>query len=379
MLIKNGCVHDAVHEEAYIADILVRNGKIVEIGENLSVDSDEALFDASGLQVFPGLVDAHCHTGLNNDGFDVASSDYNETSDDTGAQMRALDSFNPANRNIRKALEGGVTTICTGPGSGRVLTGTFVAVKTHGTCVDDMVLKDAVAMKCSFGQNVKGPKKKPDTRMGAAALLRQTLYNVKDYIRKKEAAGSDPLKRPKYDIKMEALIPVIKGEMPLKVHAHRADDICTAIRLAREFGVKMTLEHVTDGITVASEMAAAGYPVAVGPSLNSPTKIEVQNKSWETAGVLHRAGLKVSIISDAQVTPNEHLGIYAGLAVKHGMDPFAALQAITITAAEHIGVQDRVGSLEVGKDADIIITDGHVFDSRTNVVAVFVDGEQVVG
>ncbi len=378
MLIKNGQIFDAVHESPYVADLRVLDGKIVEIGPSLPVSPGEEIFDAAGLRVYPGLVEAHCHTGLNNDGIDVASSDYNEGSDDTGAQMRAIDSFNPQNRNVRNILLGGVTTICTGPGSGRVLTGTFAAIKTVGTCVDDMILREPVAMKASFGQNPKSGNKKLCTRMGIAAELRGVLHEAQEYMRKKEAAGDDVLKRPKYNMKLEALIPVLKGELPLKAHVHRGDDICTAIRIAKEFDLKMTLEHVTDGITVVDELVRAGYPVAVGPSLSSPTKIEVQNKSWETPGVLHRAGLKVSIISDAQVTPGEYLGMYAGLAVLHGMDPFAALQAITIRPAQHIGVADRVGSLEVGKDADIVITDGDIMDSCTSVLHVFVNGAQAV-
>lgn len=378
MLIQNGRIHDAVREIPYVGDLRIKDGKITEIGQSLMPEDGEHILDAQGLWVYPGLVEAHCHTGLNNDGFDVSSSDYNEGSDDTGAQMRGIDSFNPQNRNVRNTLLGGVTTICTGPGSGRVLTGTFAAIKTVGSCVDDMVLKDPVAMKCSFGQNPKSGKKKLDTRMGIAAELRKTLFEARDYLRKKETAGDDVFKRPKYDIKMEALIPVLKGEIPLKAHVHRADDICTAIRIAKEFDLKMTLEHVSDGLNAVEEMVRAGFPVAVGPTFNLPTKVEVQNKCWEAPGVLHKAGLKVSIISDAQVTPNEYLGMYAGLAMQHGMDPFAALQAITIRPAEHIGVADRVGSLEVGKDADIVIADGDIMDSCTSVLHVFVNGIHAV-
>ncbi len=378
MIIKNGMIFDAVHAEPYVADIRVQDGKITAIAENIAPEKDEAVYDATGLQVYPGLVEAHCHIGLSTDGIDVASSDYNEQSEDTGAQMRAIDSFNPQNRCIRQALEGGVTTLCTGPGSGRIITGTFVAVKTVGNCVDDMILKYPVAMKCAFGQNVKGGKP-TNTRMGVAAKLRETLFAARDYMRKKEAAGDDVLKRPKYDIKMEALIPVLKGQLPLKAHAHRTDDILTAIRIAEEFGLKMTLDHVTEGELIVDELVRAGFPVAVGPTINHATKVELKNKSLTTPGVLHKAGLHVCIISDASVTPIQHLRIYAGLARKHGMDPLAALQAVTLRAAEHVGVGDRVGSLEVGKDADIVVANGDLLSSMTKVVSVFVDGEKVVG
>jgi len=378
LLIKNGQVFDAVHETPYVADLRLCDGKIAEIGPSLAACDGEEIFDATGLRVYPGLVEAHCHTGLTNDGFDMDSTDYKEGSDDTGAQMRAIDGFNPHNRRLRAAILGGVTTICTGPGSGRVLTGTFAAVKTVGTCVDDMIVKNPVAMKASFGQDPKSGNKKLSTRMGIAATLRSVLFDTLDYMQKKENAGDDVLKRPKYNMKLEAMIPVLKGELPLKVNVHRADDICTAIRIAKEFDLKITLEHVSDGITAVNEMARAGFPVAVGPLMNLAPKAEMLNKSWETPGVLQRAGLKVSIISDAPNSPNECLGMYAGFAVLHGMDPFAALQAITINPAENIGVADRVGSLEVGKDADVIITDGDIMDSCTTVLHVFIDGVQVL-
>jgi imidazolonepropionase-like amidohydrolase len=196
---------------------------------------------------------------------------------------------------------------------------------------------------------------------------------------KKEAAGDDFLKRPKFDLKMEALIPVLKKEIPLKAHVHRADDICTAIRIAKEFDVLLTLEHVTEGRSVVKELAAAGYPVTLGPSLYHATKVETANMSFETAGVLQKAGLAVSITCDAPVTPPEYLPVCASLAVRSGMDPFAALKGITITAARHIGVADRVGSLEVGKDGDVVIADGDILSSTTKVLSVFVDGEKVVG
>jgi len=380
MIIQNGKIFDAVHETPYVADIRIADGKIAAIAEHLVPEQDECVYDASGLQVYPGLVEAHCHIGLSTDGFDLASSDYNERSNFTGAQMRAIDSFNPQNRCIRKALEGGVTTLCTGPGSGCAITGSFMAVKAVGSCVDDMILKYPVAMKVAFGQNVKGGNP-TNTRMGSASKLRETLYAAKDYLRKKEKAGDDVLKRPKYDMMLEALIPVLKREIPLKAHAHRADDILTAVRIAKEFDLKLTLEHVTEGELIVEELKRAGWPVAVGPSLGSGygSKTEVKRKSFATPGILHKAGLHVAIISDASVIQIQYLRILAGFARKYGMEPLAALQAVTLRAAEHVGVADRVGSLEVGKDADIVIADGDLLSSMTRVVSVFVDGERVVG
>ena len=262
-----------------------------------------------------------------------------------------------------------------------MLGGTFLAVKTWGDCVDDMVVREEVAMKCAFGENPKRcyRDKGDSARMTTAAKLREMLFLAKDYMERKEAAGDDVLKRPKFDLKMEALIPVLKGELPLKAHAHRADDICTAIRIAKEFGVKMTLEHCTEGHLIPQVVAASGFPAAVGPTLTNASKIELVNKSFETPGVLSRAGVQVSIITDAPVIPQQYLALCAGLAVKDGMDPFAALQAITINPARHLGVDARVGSLEVGKDADVVIADGDPMVSDTCILAVFLNGEQVVG
>ena len=379
MIIKNGNIHDAIHKDAYLGDIALRDGKIAEIGKDLKPLQGEEIYDAAGKEIYPGLVEAHSHIGMHEFGLGQEGYDINENSDNIGAQMRAIDGFNPFDEYLQCALKGGVTTICTGPGSGNILTGSFVAAKTYGTCIDDMAINTNVAIKCAFGQNPKNPKKKSvTTRMGIAAKLRQTMYDAKDYMLKKEAAGDDVAKQPKTDLRLEALIPVLKGEIPLKAHAHRADDICTAIRIAKEFDVKMTLEHVTDGRNIVKELVRAGYPVALGPTLYPTTKNETYNKSFETAKVLDEAGLKVSIITDAPCTPPEYLALCAGLAVKDGMDPFKALQAITITAAEHVGVQDRVGSLEVGTDADVVITDGDILLSSTNVLNVFVNGEKVV-
>jgi len=381
MLLKNGLIHDAIHPEAYVADIAMRDGRIAAIGENLTPAAGEEVFDASGRHVYPGFVDAHSHLGLDNYGMGYEGHDYNEMGDIVAAQLRAIDSFNPQDKAIRMALEAGVTTVGTGPGSANVLGGTFVAVKTHGDCVDDMIVKAEVAMKCAFGENPKRCyKDKGDSaRMTTAAKLRDMLFQARDYMQRKEAAGDDVFKRPKHDMKMEALIPVLKGEIPLKAHAHRADDICTAIRIAKEFGVQLTLEHCTEGHLIPEKVAASGCRAAVGPTLTNASKIELVNKTFETPGVLDRAGVPVSIITDAPVIPQQYLPLCAGLAVKAGMDPFRALQAITINPAKHLGIADRVGSLEEGKDADLVVTDGDPMVSDTRVVAVFLNGEKVVG
>ena len=359
MLLKNGTVYDAVNREPYQADVAVREGVIAAIGPDLQPQEGEEVMDCAGKRLYPGFVDAHSHLGLDNYGMGYEGHDYNEMGDIIAAQLRGIDSFNPQDKAIPMALHGGVTTVGVGPGSANVLGGTFLAVKTWGSCVDDMVIKAEVAMKCAFGENPKRcyRDKGDSARMTTAAKLREMLFKARDYLARKEAAGDDPLKRPAFDMKLEALIPVLKGEMPLKAHAHRADDICTAIRVAKEFGVRMTLEHCTEGHLIPEIVARSGFPAAVGPTLTNASKIELVNKTFETPGVLARAGVQVSIITDAPVIPQQYLPLCAGLAVKAGMDPFQALQAITINPAKHLGIADRVGSLAPGKDADIVIYD----------------------
>lgn len=231
-------------------------------------------------------------------------------------------------------------------------------------------------MKCAFGENPKRcyQSKTDSCRMTTAAILREALSKAKRYAEKLDAAGDDVSKKPAFDMKLEALLPVIRGEMPLKAHAHKANDIFTAIRIAEEFGVRLTLEHVTEGHMIVEELAGCGYPMAVGPTMSHPSKVETANKSWTTPGILARAGCQVSIITDNSVTQQEYLPLCAGFAVRAGMDPFQALQAITINPAKHIGAADRVGSLEVGKDADLVITDGSPFEIQTQVKMVLIDG-----
>ena len=380
MLIKHAQIYDAVHPQPYVGDLLIHGTVIQTIGPQLSAPGEEEL-DAQGLRLYPGFIDAHSHLGLDNYGMGFEGHDYNEMGDILAAHLRGIDSFNPLELGVRRALEGGVTTVGTGPGSANVLGGTFFAVKTHGNCVDDMVLRDPVAMKCAFGENPKRcyQSKGNSARMSTAAKLREMLFAAQDYLARKEAAGDDPLKKPKYDMKLEALIPVLKGEIPLKAHAHRADDICTAIRIAKEFGVNMTLEHCTEGHLIPEVVARSGFPAAVGPTLTNASKIELVNKTFETPGVLARAGVQVSIITDNPVIPQSYLSLCAGLAVKAGMDPFEALKAITINPAKHLGVEDRVGSLEPGKDADLVLVDGDPMVSDSHIRCVWINGEKVVG
>lgn len=379
LCVKNGLIHDAVNREAYQGDILIEDGKIKAIGKELALEEGTEVIDAEGLMVYPGFVEAHCHLGLDNYACGFEGHDYNEMTDILSPQLRGIDSINPMDPTLEMAAQGGVTCVAAGPGSANVLGGTFVAMKTVGKRIDKMVVKNPVAMKCAFGENPKRcyMDKTSSCRMDIASKLRETLNRARDYMERKELAGEDVSKRPVYDPKLEALIPVLKKEIPLKAHAHRADDIFTAIRVAKECDVDLTLEHVTDGSLIVEELAAENYPVAVGPSFGHATKLELINKSFETPGLLAKAGCQVSIITDSPVIPQQYLALCAGLAVQSGMDEFDALKAITINPAKHIGVADRVGSLEVGKDADIVIADGSPLVSTTKIWKVLIDGKIV--
>ena len=377
LCIKNGTIYNAICKEGFQADILIDDGKIKTIEKNIEVADNVQIINAEGLQVYPGFVEAHGHIGLDGYGIGYEGMDYNELNDIISPQMRGIDGVKPFDPAFAAAAAAGVTCVCVGPGSANVLGGTFTTIKTLGKRVDNMVVRDNVAMKCAFGENPKRVyrDKTDSSRMTTAALLREALFKAKAYLENKEAAGDDFTKRPKFDIKLEALIPVLKKEIPLKAHAHATEDIFTALRIAKEFDLEITLEHVTEGHLIAEELAKENVPLAVGPTLTSASKFELRNKSWTTPGVLAAAGCQVSIITDSPVIPQEYLPLCAGLAVQAGMDPFAALQAITINPAKHAGIADRVGSLEVGKDADIVITDGSPFAVSTEVKYVLIDGE----
>ena len=356
LFIKNGHIKTMAGREFANGSVLIGDdGKIIAVGEAVEAPEGTLVIDAQGRLVTPGCVEAHCHIGLDNEAVGWEGRDYNEIVEPITPQMRSIDSIYPQDEAFPNAVRGGVTTACTGPGSANVIGGTFTVIKLVGNRVDNMIVKDPIAMKCAFGENPKrcygqGSKKSPMTRMAVAALLRETLFKTRRYMEDK-AAG----KNPPFDMKLEAMEPVLRGEIPLKCHAPRADDILTAIRIAKEFGVKMTMDHCTDGEVIADELAKEGFPAFVGPSLGGKSKIELQNKSFTTPGVLSKAGVKVSIITDAPVIPLQNLPMCAGLAAGAGLPMEEAWKAITINPAESLGIADRVGSLEVGKDGDVVI------------------------
>ena len=383
LCIKNGTLHTASNADArmrtFSADILIDAGKIQEIGINLSTPDGCDVMDATGLHIFPGFVEAHCHTGLDGTAIGYEGHDYNELNDPVTPQLRAVDGINPLDPAFKEAALAGVTCIATGPGSSNAIGGSFAVIKTVGRRADDMIVKAPAAMKCAFGENPKRCYKDHgiSSRMTNAALIRQVLNKALQYQAKKEAAGDDASKMPAYDDKCEALLPVLNHEIPLKAHAHQANDFFTALRIAKEFGLDITLEHVTEGHLVADILAQEKVPLAVGPSFGHASKFELQNKSWTPPDVLTKAGCRVSIITDAPVTPLHYLPLCAGLAHKAGLSENDALLAITLNPARHLGVDDRVGTLEEGKDADLVITDGSPLSMETKVHAVYIDGIKI--
>ena len=383
ILIKGGLIRPITSPDIENGEILIDKGKIIAIGAHVDAPAGAKVIDAAGLLVSPGFIDAHCHIGMHEESSRWEGNDTNEYSDPVTPQLRAIDSINPMDEAFECAIKGGVTTAVTGPGSANVIGGSFCALKLHGKCVDDMVINDNVAMKIAFGENPKGAygqngRKAPVTRMMTAALLRETLMKARRYMEEVDEAENDPEKKRPFDMKLEAMLPVMRGEIPLKSHAHRADDILTSVRIAREFGVKLTLDHCTEGHLIVDKLSEFGLPVLIGPSFGSKSKQELSEKSFATPGILEKAGLSVSIITDAPVVPLYYLPLCAGLAVREGMSYEGAWKAITINPAKVAGIDARVGSLEVGKDADISIFEGDPLrDIASRAKYVLVNGEVV--
>lgn len=382
LFIKNGQIKTMAGRE-FMGDILIEGTKIAALGETLDRDvpADAVVIDARGCLVLPGMIDAHCHVGIGEEIYRWEGEDFNEMTDPVTPDMRAIDGINPEDEGFRDARLGGVTAVFTVPGSANVIGGTGVVMKTAGKIVDRMIVRDPAGLKVAFGENPKmvygEQKKMPMTRMGTAALLRQALVDAQVYRDKLQEGKTDSDKLPERDLGLETLVRVIKREIPLRAHAHRADDIMTAIRIAREFGVDLVIEHCTEGHKIAEELAEMGYPAVVGPLLTNRAKVELKDKSFKTPGILTKAGVKVAIMTDHSVTPIEQLPLCAALACKAGMDIEDALRSITINPAEILGVSDRIGTLEVGKDADIVIWSEHPFIMTARPLYVIINGKIV--
>jgi imidazolonepropionase-like amidohydrolase len=384
--------------------ILIKESKILKVGENIDIDkylvnenidkSSLYIIDAEGKFTMPGMIDPHCHVGMWEDGMGFEGDDGNEMTDPITPQLEAIDGINPFDRCFREALEAGVTTVVTGPGSANVIAGQFAALKTYGSCIEDMIIKAPCAMKVAFGENPKKSYSEKDempmTRMAMAAMLKENLFKAKDYARKKDEAresnklceidetySDDVVDGPEFDLKLEALEKVIRREIPLKAHAHRADDILAALRIAKQFDLDITIDHCTEGQFIIDELVKRNVKVIVGPVISERSKIELKNASVKTPGVLSKAGLKVALMTDHPVIPVQYLPLNAAIAAREGMDKMEALKAITINAAEIVGIADRVGSIEEGKDADIVIFSGHPLDIFTKPDVVILNGKVI--
>jgi imidazolonepropionase-like amidohydrolase len=384
LLIKNGYVKPMCVPDIPNGCVLIDGGKIAGVGENLPVPDGCEVIDAGGRLVTPGFVEAHCHIGLEEEGIGFEGSDVNERTDPCTPQMRAIDAVNPACEAFSLALQAGVTTACTGPGSANVVGGTFAALKLQGQRVDDMILRNPLAMKIAFGENPKrfygNQQKSPITRMATAAILRDLLSRAQRYLADIDAAAADPgVKAPAYDCKLEAMLPVLRHQIPLKAHAHRADDIFTALRIAREFGLDITLDHCTEGHLIADILAQEHVPVFIGPSFGSKSKYELREKSFKTPSVLAKAGIKFGIITDAPVIPLQYLPLCAGLAARSGLAEDDAWKAVTLWPSELLGLSDRVGALREGLDADVVIHEKNpLSEIGAKVYRVILNGQVVV-
>ena len=364
--------------------ILIDKGKIKAIGEDVKILDDAKVINANRKTIMPGLIDAHCHIGISEELAGVAGSDFNEATDPVTPQMRASDGIkaNADETGLAAALRTGITTVQVLPGSANVIGGTGCVIKTAPKIlISDMIIKEPSGMKCAFGENPKrfygDQKKAPQTRMGIAAIMREWLEKTKIYMDKKMKNSNDPSKMPEYNQKLEALIPVLTGEIPIRAHAHRADDIAMAIRICDEYSLKMSWEHATEGHRIAEYIAKRNIPATFGPAMMGRGKWEMRELSMETAVKLYEAGVKFAIQTDATSSTIQYLPIVAGLTNREGLPYEEALKCITINAAEIIGVGERVGSLEKGKDADIRILSGDPLELKTKVEKVILDGEVV--
>lgn len=354
--------------------VLLNEGRIAAVGKNIEIPAGAEIIDCRGCQIMPGIIDAHTHLGISEEGIGEEGWDYNEEADPVTPAMRAIDGFNPQELGVADALRGGVTTVMVAPGSANVVGGQVAVVKTAGSWLDEMLVNGYAGMKVAFGENPKRvygeQKKSPITRMGTAALLRECLIDAENYRRKKAKDDNWEM-----DEGMEAMLLVLERKVPLRAHAHRADDMLTAIRIAEEFNLRLVLDHGTEGQKIADILAEKNIPVVFGPLMTSRSKIELKDRFDSTPAVLAQAGVKVAFCTDHPVLPIQYLNIGAGVAMREGLSEEDTFKALTINAAEILGVADRLGSIEAGKDGDLVVYDGYPLEVASKVVRVMVNGE----
>ncbi|HPJ70357.1 MAG TPA: amidohydrolase [Candidatus Mcinerneyibacteriales bacterium] len=383
ILLKNGTVLDGRGKRREKCDVLVDHGKIKEIGAGLTTPPKCQVIDCSGMIVTPGFIDAHCHVGMWEESNEWAGSDGNEMTNPSTPHLRAIDAINPDDIAFKDACKAGITAVFTGPGSANVIGGQSVVIKTAGSSVvDERVVKDPAGLKMALGENPKrvygvGKNQYPSTRMGNAAVMREAFYKAKNYLEKKKRGKKDPDKAPEFDLQNEVLASVLEGKLTARCHAHRFDDIITIIRIQKEFGFKLRIEHCTDGHKIAPYLAKNKIDAIIGPSMSARVKEELKDITFSTAGILEKAGVKVAIMTDAPVIPIDYLPLMVGLARKNGLSEEGALKSVTLHAAEICDCADRIGSLEPGKDADIAVFDGDPFEMKSVCRLTLIDGKIV--
>ena len=359
--------------------ILCENGKIVALGEGDAPEYSGEIIDGKGLSALPGFIDAHTHLGIVEDSLDFEGDDCNEDSEPATPQLRALDAINPFDRCFAEARAAGITCAAVAPGSANPIGGQICVIKTAGRCVDEMVVEPYAAMKFAFGENPKNTyhakNLSPVTRMATAAIIRETLYKAQKYLeelnRSKEEEDYDP---PEYDFKNESMIPLLEGRAAAHFHAHRADDICTALRTAREFDLKPVIVHATEGHLIGDILS--GVACIAGPNLCDRSKPELKNQTFTNPAALHAAGAELALTTDHPVSPLNYLTLCAALAKKNGLSRENAIAAVTLNPARILGISERVGSLEVSKDADIVLVEGDILSLDSAVKAVYINGER---
>lgn len=343
--------------------MLIKDGRIIDVGPMDFCPNDREKYDLSGLTIYPGFIDAHCHLGMWEDGLSFEGDDGNEDTDPATPHLRALDAVNPADKSFKEALNAGVTTVVTGPGSANPIAGQMVAIKTYGDRIDDMIIKAPIAMKFALGENPKntyhGKDETPSTRMATAAIIREQLKKAAKYKKDILAAMEDEdADEPEIDVKSEALSKAVDRTIQSHFHAHRSDDIFTAIRLSKEYQLDLVLIHCTEGYLNAEKLAAEKAKAVVGPLICTRTKPELANECDENAAILKKAGVEVAICTDHPEVPIQYLPLSAGIAVRAGMNHDDAIRAITSVPAKMMGISNRVGTITPGKDADIVIFKG---------------------
>ncbi|GAB3544417.1 amidohydrolase [Arthrobacter tumbae] len=362
-----------IEGEPFDGTVLIENGKVSALGADVQAPEGADVVDAAGKWLLPGFVDAHVHLGTHEEGEGWAGDDTNEMTDPVTAGVRALDAVNPYDPGFDDALAGGVTSVNVNPGSGNPIGGLAVAIHTHGRYIEEMVLRSPSGLKSALGENPKrvyGEKKQtPSTRLGTAMIIRKAFMDAQNYMGKADENARDP--------KLEALAMVLRREIPWRQHAHRADDIATALRIAEEFGYDLVLDHGTEAHLLADVLAERGIPVLIGPLFTTKSKVELRGRSIANPGKLAAAGVEISIITDHPVIPINFLVHQATLSVKEGLDPVTALRSITINPAKVLGLAERIGSLEPGKDADVVLWSGDPLDVMQRALTVWIGGKEV--